>query len=68
MQATCVSAWKPQPMIPSRVAPAPGEVLRRDTARRAGAQLPEDVRLDHAEAAAVVRVEEDDDERALPPA
>ena len=41
----------------------PREMLRRDAARGAGAQLPEDVRLDHADAPAVSGVEEDDDER-----
>ena len=62
MQATCDSACQPQPITPRLRAPLRGEVLRRDPARRAGAQLAELVGLEHRDELGRVGAEEEDDE------
>ena len=63
MQATWLSACQPQPMIPSVFASGFREVLGRDAAGGARAQLAQLVGLDHRRQLGLLRVEEDDDER-----
>ena len=65
MHATCDSACQPQPITPRLAASGLREVPRRDRGRRAGAELPEPVGLDHGLEPPVER-EEHDDERDRP--
>jgi hypothetical protein len=62
MQATCDSACQPQPITAEAAARRRGEVLRRDAARRPGAQLAELVRLEHRDELGRVGAKEEDGE------
>ena len=62
-QATCVSAWWPQPITPSVLRPAPRKMTGRDSAGSSRPQLSEPIGLDHRDELGGLGVEEADDER-----